>query len=87
VVVYGGAALLLARVAPGLRRWVWPLFLVPVVVSAARLYQGAHHPTDVLAGLLYAAAWLGAVAHVLLGPLARTDRTDRAARRPPVSSG
>jgi undecaprenyl-diphosphatase len=69
VVVYAGTALLLARAAPGLRRWVWPLFLVPLLVVPSRLYQGAHHPTDVLAGLLYGAAWLAVVTRVLL----RTD--------------
>jgi undecaprenyl-diphosphatase len=67
VVLYGGTVLLLVWAAPGLRRWVWPLLLVPLVVVASRLYQGAHHPTDVLAGLLYGAAWVAAVSHVLLG--------------------
>lgn len=67
VVLYVGTALLLIRIAPSLRRWVWPLLLVPVIVVASRLYQGAHHPTDVLATLVYAGAWLAVVTRVLLG--------------------
>ncbi len=67
VVLYGGIAFLLVRASPALRRWVWPLFLVPLVVVPSRLYQGAHHPTDVLASLLYGAAWLVVVTRVLLG--------------------
>jgi membrane-associated phospholipid phosphatase len=73
VVLYVGTAVLLLRVAPGLRRWLWPLFLVPVVVTASRLYQGAHHPSDVLASLLYAGAWLAVVARMVL-PAVRTGQ-------------
>lgn len=51
------------------RRWVLLLLVLPVVVLVCRLYQGAHHPSDVLAGLLYAAAWVALVARVVLpGP-------------------
>lgn len=66
VVLYAGTAVLLARNVPALRRWVWPLFLVAPVVAWARLQQGAHHPTDVLAALLYGAAWVAVVSRVLL---------------------
>jgi undecaprenyl-diphosphatase len=87
VVVYGGTALLLAWAAPRIRRWVWPLFLVPLVVIPSRLYQGAHHPTDVLAGLLYSVAWVAVVSTVLLGaPTASSDGDARGRRRPRVAS-
>jgi undecaprenyl-diphosphatase len=33
---------------------------MPVVVAYARMYRGAHHPTDVLASVLFAALWLTA---------------------------
>ncbi len=74
VVVYGGTALLLAHLAPGARRWVGVLLVVPPVVAVSRLYQGAHHPTDVLTALVLATVWLAVVARVLLPPV-RTRST------------
>ncbi|RYB93785.1 phosphatase PAP2 family protein [Nocardioides oleivorans] len=68
VVVYCGTALLLNALVPRWRRRTWPLLLVPLVVAPSRLYQGAHHPTDVLTSLLFASAWLAVVARVLLHP-------------------
>ena len=47
----------------------------PLLVALARLYQGAHHSTDVLASVAYTTAWLA----VLVGRPAARDR--------PVSSG
>ena len=67
VAVYGGIALLLRWLAPRSRPWPWLLLLVPVVVALARLYQGAHHPTDELASVFYAGAWLAVVGSVVLG--------------------
>lgn len=66
IVVYGGIALWVAAVAPRWRRWTWPLFLLPLVVAPSRLYQGAHHPTDVLTSFLFASLWLVVVSRVLL---------------------
>jgi membrane-associated phospholipid phosphatase len=66
VAVYGGAALLLAlwlrRRGPvtGLGRvLVVLLACVPLFVAVSRLYQGAHHLTDVGTSLVYGAIWLG----------------------------
>jgi membrane-associated phospholipid phosphatase len=76
IVVYVATAIYLARTVPRSRRWVWPLYLVPLVVIPSRLYQGAHHPTDVLATLIFAPIWLAVVAHVVLGPPSGRDRLD-----------
>ncbi|GIN05633.1 hypothetical protein Pve01_72910 [Planomonospora venezuelensis] len=79
IVVYGGIVLWVAAVAPRWRRWVWPLLLAPLVVAPSRLYQGAHHPTDVMTSLVSATIWVLAVAHVLL-PRTTDDRVqDRSA--------
>ena len=75
ILVYGGIALWVGRVPPGWRRWTWPLFLVPVVVAPSRLYQGAHHLTDVLASVVLATAWLVVVSRVLLVPRQRASAT------------
>lgn len=66
VVVYGGTALLLAHAAPHTSRWVSPLLLLPLIVAPARLYQGAHHPSDVLTSLVFATAWVVVVTRMLL---------------------
>ncbi|MET1060807.1 MAG: phosphatase PAP2 family protein [Nocardioides sp.] len=63
--VYVGIALLAWVYAPTARRWVWVLLALPFVVLVARLYQGAHHLTDVLTSLTYASVWL-AVLFVLV---------------------
>ena len=52
--------------APRARRWLWLLLLLPAVVALARLYQGAHHPTDELASVLYTTAWLAVLVGLLL---------------------
>lgn len=64
IVVYGGIALWVGAVVPRWRRWTWPLFLAPLVVVPSRLYQGAHHPTDVMASLVFATIWLVVVTRV-----------------------
>jgi undecaprenyl-diphosphatase len=66
IVVYCALAVYLARTVPGSLRWAWLLFLAPVIVAPARLYEGAHHPTDVLTSLVFAPLWVAVVAHVLL---------------------
>ncbi|WP_426244323.1 phosphatase PAP2 family protein [Nocardioides sp. LHG3406-4] len=77
--LYGGTALLLAWAAPRTRRWARLLLLLPLCVAVARLYQGAHHPTDVLASLLFTTAWLGGVAWVLLPGRSGSGRPSTAA--------
>ena len=66
IVVYAPPRSSSPRTVPRWRRWAWPLFLVPLVVIPSRLYQGAHHPTDVLTSLVFAPIWVAVVAHVVL---------------------
>jgi membrane-associated phospholipid phosphatase len=33
---------------------------MPALIATARLYRGEHHPTDLLASVLFAALWLTA---------------------------
>ena len=64
--LFGCAAVLVwlyARAA----RWSTPLLLVPPVLCLlARLYQGAHHLTDVVTSLAYTSLWIAAVASLVL---------------------
>jgi undecaprenyl-diphosphatase len=58
--LFAGLALL---VLPRTRAWwrwlaLLPAIAMPLLVGASRLYRGMHHPTDELASLLLAAAWL-----------------------------
>jgi undecaprenyl-diphosphatase len=55
-----------------------PLVLVPVFTLVARIYQGAHHLTDVLTALAFALAWLAVVTAVLFRPRARVVEEPRA---------
>jgi len=64
--VYVGIAVLAWVYAPATRRWVWVLVALPFVVLLARLYQGAHHLTDVLTSLVYASVWLAVLFGLLL---------------------
>lgn len=78
VIAYGCVAVVLVlRLRPGALRRVLlaVLGLVPVLVALSRLYQGAHHVTDVVTSLVYASAWLLVLAR------AGGWLTPRAARR------
>lgn len=59
-IVLGFFAVLIARELPGRRR-VWPYLLagvVTTVVGFARLYLGAHWPSDLVGGTLFGILWL-----------------------------
>ncbi len=65
--MYGGLAVLIWVF--GSYRWRWlslGLLTLPVIVAVARLYLGAHHPSDVLASLIFMSAWLAVVTAVAL---------------------
>ena len=61
--LYIGLAILVIGHARGWWRWLFlaPAIAFPVLVAASRMYRGEHHPTDVLASLLFAALWIPAV--------------------------
>lgn len=71
VVAYGGIVVLAWIYARRTRPWVAVLLLLPVFVLLSRLYQGAHHLTDVLTSLVYASVWMLVVARTVLP--SRTD--------------
>lgn len=60
VCLYGAIAVLVLAATRAWWRWLVLAAAVAVVVAVAlaRLYRGAHHPTDVLASLLFAVPWL-----------------------------
>jgi undecaprenyl-diphosphatase len=88
VAVYGGAAVLLAvwlrsrGGGAGVGRALVVLLAgIPLFVAASRLYQGAHHVTDVGTSLLYGAAWLAVVAALVRPrPAAAEELVPRSAR-------
>ncbi|HEY5972605.1 MAG TPA: bifunctional DedA family/phosphatase PAP2 family protein [Pseudoxanthomonas sp.] len=59
-IVFGFFAVLIARELPGRQR-VWPYLLAGVVttlIAFARLYLGAHWPSDLVGGTLFGILWL-----------------------------
>jgi undecaprenyl-diphosphatase len=56
-----------------------PAIVMPVAVAVARMYRGEHHPTDILASVLFAALWLTATT-MLIKP--NEDGLNRGGRRP-----
>ena len=94
--LYIGLAVLVIGLARGRWRWLFliPAILLPVLVAASRMYRGEHHPTDVLASLLFAALWIPVVfillrptgvAPVSTGPGGRVDSGLRPAIKRPRS--
>ncbi len=60
--LYVAVAILVIGHARGWWRWLFlvPAIAMPVLVALSRMYRGEHHPTDILASLLFAALWLTA---------------------------
>src|SRR5205807_5232628 len=79
--LYAAVAILVIGHSRGWWRWLFllPAIVMPVLVAVARMYRGEHHPTDILASVLFAALWLTA-ATMLIKP--NEDGRDRAGRRP-----
>ena len=79
--LYVGIAILVIGHARGWWRYLFliPAIVMPVAVALARLYRGEHHPTDILASVLFAALWLTATT-MLIKPNA--GGLDRRSRRP-----
>jgi undecaprenyl-diphosphatase len=60
--LYVAIAILVIGHARGWWRWLFliPAIAMPVLVALSRMYRGEHHPTDILASLLFSAVWLTA---------------------------
>ena len=71
--LYVGIAILVIGHARGWWRYLFliPAVIMPVMIALARMYRGEHHPTDILASLLFAALWLTATT-MLIKPAGRT---------------
>jgi undecaprenyl-diphosphatase len=67
--LYVGIAILVIGHARGWWRYLFliPAIVMPVMIATARMYRGEHHPTDILASVLFAALWLSA-ATLLIKP-------------------
>ena len=81
--LYTGIALLVLPRTRAWWRWLTlvPAVAMPILVAGARLYRGMHHPTDILASVVLAAAWVTATylairphADLADGGLSRADR-------------
>jgi undecaprenyl-diphosphatase len=48
------------------RAWTLALGMVVLLVGLSRIYLQVHFPSDVLAGLLAAAFWVGGLYHLML---------------------
>jgi undecaprenyl-diphosphatase len=79
--LYVGIAILVIGHARGWWRYLFliPAIVMPVAVAMSRMYRGEHHPTDILASVLFAALWLTATT-MLIKPNA--GGLDRGSRRP-----
>lgn len=74
--IYGSLVVLTWAYGRAARWWVAPLLILPLCALVARLYQGAHHLSDVLTSLVYAPVWLATVTVLVLWPRSRpTDET------------
>jgi undecaprenyl-diphosphatase len=67
--LYVGIAILAIGLARGWWRYLFliPAIVMPALIGVARMYRGEHHPTDILASVLFAALWLTA-ATLLIKP-------------------
>jgi undecaprenyl-diphosphatase len=67
--LYVAIAILVIGHFRGWWRWLFliPAIAMPVLVALSRLYRGEHHPTDLLASVLFAALWLTATV-ILIKP-------------------
>jgi undecaprenyl-diphosphatase len=66
VALYGSIVVLVWLYLRAARWWMAPLLLLPPACLLARLYEGAHHLTDVLTSLVYASVWLAVVTTLVL---------------------
>ncbi|HZR54387.1 MAG TPA: phosphatase PAP2 family protein [Streptosporangiaceae bacterium] len=77
--LYAGIAILVIGHARGWWRYLFlvPAIVMPGIVATARMYRGEHHPTDILASVLFAALWLTATTMLIKPNKAGLDHTGR----------
>jgi undecaprenyl-diphosphatase len=77
--LYVGIAVLVIGHARGWWRYLFliPAIVMPVLIALARLYRGEHHPTDILASVLFAALWLTTATMLIKPNSGGRDRADR----------
>src|ERR1700733_11175230 len=65
--LYVAIAILVIGHARGWWRYLFliPAIVMPVAIATARMYRGEHHPTDILASVLFAALWLTATTRLI----------------------
>jgi undecaprenyl-diphosphatase len=65
--LYVAIAILVIGHARGWWRYLFliPAIVMPVAIATARMYRGEHHPTDILASVLFAALWLTAATRLI----------------------
>jgi undecaprenyl-diphosphatase len=65
--LYIGLAVLVFGLVRAWWRWLFliPAIACPILVALSRMYRGEHHPTDVVASLLFAALWIPAAARLI----------------------
>jgi undecaprenyl-diphosphatase len=65
--LYLAIAILVIGHARGWWRYLFliPAIVMPVAIATARMYRGEHHPTDILASVLFAALWLTATTRLI----------------------
>lgn len=83
-VLYGGIAVILMHVshrrAPAVLAWIFAAVLT-TGVALSRVYEGEHHPTDVLAGLVLGLGILAGTTHALRAVrISETSAATRARR-------
>jgi undecaprenyl-diphosphatase len=78
--LYVGIAILVIGHARGWWRYLFliPAIVMPVIVATARMYRGEHHPTDILASVLFAAFWMTATTMLM-----KPNKAGLARTRPP----
>ncbi len=81
--LYIALAILVFGHTHGWWRWLFLILAIamPILVATSRMYRGEHHPTDVLASLLFAALWLTATTLLI-----RPNAESRSRARPAISA-
>ena len=87
--LYAGLAILVIGHARGWWRYLFliPAIVMPVMIILARLYRGEHHPTDILASLVFAGLWLTAATMLIKPSEDATSRPGRLSRPRRLGAG